>query len=166
MNKAENPYAKLSTASLDAPAGIKREVRAFEASSVRTERVILVDDDSGLRGATQQILEELGFEVEAFANGQQAIEAITRDNRPISLLLTDYNMPGLTGYQLAQLVRAKRPDIPILIASGSAEEVIRADFDQTLRPPFLQKPYSLRGLAHKVREILDLVTTDFSVTAQ
>ena len=133
---------------------------AFEASQVRTGRVILVDDDSGVRTATRHILEYLGFEVQAYPDGQTAIQAIAQDRQPISLLVTDYNMPGLTGYELARLVRMQRPDVPILIASGTDKDSILAQVDPTEMPPFIQKPYSLKSLARKVREILDLATTE------
>ena len=133
---------------------------ALEESYTRTERIILVDDDSSMRRTTQQILEHLGFEVQAYPNGQAAIQAIARDRRPIALLVTDYNMPGLTGYELARLVRMQRPDVPILIASGTDKDSILAQVDPTEMPPFIQKPYSLKSLARKVREILDLATSE------
>ena len=132
----------------------------FEDSDARTERVILVDDDSRVRNATQQILEYLGFEVQAYPDGQTAFQAIAQDCQPISLLMTDYNMPGLTGYELARLVRTQRPGVPILIASGADEDSILAEVDPSEMPPFIQKPYSLNSLATKVREILDLATAE------
>jgi len=136
-----------------------RDDFVFDESHARTERVILVDDDSSVRTATQHILEYLGFEVQAYPDGQTAIQAIARDRQPISLLVTDYNMPGLSGYELAQLVRTQRPEVPILITSGAAEDSILAEVDPSEMPPFIQKPYGLKSLAHKVREILDLATT-------
>lgn len=132
----------------------------FQESHERTQRVILVDDNSSMRSATRLALEELGFEVEAFANGNQALAAITRDNRPISLLITDFNMPGLTGYELAQLVHLERPEIPILIASGNDENSILAGVDPVVRPSFIQKPYSLRNLARKIREMLNVAPSE------
>ena len=139
---------------------ISRDDFAFEESHARTERVILVDDDSSVRTATQHILEYLGFEVQAYPDGQTAIQAIARDHQPISLLVTDYNMPGLTGYELAQLFRTLRPEVPILIASGADENSILAEIGPSEMPPFVRKPYSLNSLANKVREILDLATTE------
>ena len=99
--------------SFDLPPECQDNCHAPREAHRRTERIILVDDNSMMRRATRQILEELGFEVQAFANGQEAIEAIAKDARPIALLLTDYDMPGLTGYELAQRVRIERPEMPI-----------------------------------------------------
>ena len=93
--------------------------------------------------------------MQAFANGQEAIEAIAKDARPIALLLTDYDMPGLTGYELAQRVQIERPEMPILIASGMDPDWIFAQVGPTVRSAFIQKPYSLKKLARTVRELLN-----------
>ena len=122
-----------------------------------TERVVLVDDNSNIRRLARELLEELGYQVEAYANGQQALAAIARDSRPIALLVTDFTMPELTGYQLARKIREERPGLPILIVSGLSEDTV---MPASLEPafPFLQKPYSLKSLARKIREILDVET--------
>jgi CheY-like chemotaxis protein len=148
----------------------RSERQSFDESLFKMERIVLVDDDSALRRTTQQILETLGYQVDAYSNRPEALGAILRDPRPISLLLTDYDMPGLTGYELAQLVRAEHPTIPILISSGWTEESIMSDVDPHRRPPFLQKPYTLKSLARKIREILDVATPEppssFAVAGQ
>ncbi len=136
------------------------EMQVFDEFPCGAERIVLVDDDSSIRRATRQILEELGYEVEVYPNGSDALVAITRDPRPISLLVTDYNMPGLTGYELAQRVRAERPGIPILISSGSPVESIMPEADSSATLPFLPKPYTMKSLAHKIREILDVATAE------
>lgn len=141
------------------PANIS-ERQSLDESPFRMERIVLVDDDSSTRRTTQQILEALGYQVDAYSSGPEALRAILRDPRPISLLLTDYDMPGLTGYELAQLVRAEYPTIPILISSGWTEESIMSNVDPDNRPPFLQKPYTLKSLARKIREILDVSTPE------
>jgi two-component system cell cycle sensor histidine kinase/response regulator CckA len=144
--------------------------QSFDESLFKMERIVLVDDDSSIRRTTQQILETLGYQVDAYSNGPEALRAITRDSQPISLLLTDYDMPGLTGYELAQLVRAERPGIPVLICSGWPEESLMAAVNPDSRPPFLQKPYTLKSLARKIREILDAsapeALSSFAVSGQ
>ncbi len=151
------------------PANIS-DRQSLDESPFRMERIVLVDDDSSIRRTTQQILETLGYQVDAYSNGPEALRAILRDPRPISLLMTDYDMPGLTGYELAQLVRAERPGIPILMSSGWTEESIMSGVNPSSRPPFMQKPYSLKSLAHKIREVLDASTpeppSNFAVSGQ
>ena len=126
----------------------------------RAERIVLVDDEHSIRKTTQLILEDLGYEVEAYANALDALKAMTRDRRPIALLVTDYDMPGLTGFEFAKMIRAKRPEIPILLSSGWAEESVETEINPNVKIPFLQKPYTLRILAHKIREILNLAASE------
>lgn len=125
------------------------------------ERIVLVDDNSIMRTTTQQALENLGFEVQVFANGKEAIEAIAQDPRPISLLLTDHEVPGLTRGELERRVRIERPDMPILVASDSDQNWIFAQFDPTLRLAAIQKPYSLKKLARTIRAILNGTPEEF-----
>jgi CheY-like chemotaxis protein len=120
-----------------------------------TERIVLVDDDRNLRKTTRMLLEDLGYQVEAYANGPEALTAMAQSRHPVALLLTDYEMPGLTGYQLIQLVLAEYPGVRILLASGRSEDSILPGCDPKYRPPFLPKPYSFSHLARRVREVLD-----------
>jgi CheY-like chemotaxis protein len=140
---------------LDLPAECKDRGGALGGSRFRTERIVLVDDNSIMRTTTQQALESLGFDVQAFANGEEAIEAIAQDPRPISLLVTDYEMPGLTRGELERRVRIERPDTPILVASGSDQHWRFAQFDPAIRLTVIQKPYSLKKLARTIRAILN-----------
>ena len=120
-----------------------------------TERVVLAEDDPGVRKATLLILEDLGYQVEAYASGPEVLDALAKDDRPVELLLTDFDMPGLTGYELARRLLALRPDARVLLTSGSPEESIVPRVKPTDWPPFIPKPYTCRSLGHKLREVLD-----------
>ena len=85
---------------------------------------------------------------------------MARDRRPIALLVTDYDMPGLTGFEFAKMVREVRPELPILLSSGWDEDSVETEITSNVKIPFLQKPYTLIGLAHKIREILNLATSE------
>lgn len=120
-----------------------------------TERIILAEDDSRIRGVTYELLEDLGYRVEACANGIEALESIARAHRPFDLVLTDHDMPGLTGYELAQRIRAEHPGLRVVISSGWPKDSILPRLDSKDWPPFLPKPYTLRTLARIIREVLD-----------
>ncbi len=142
--------------SVPTPSGVLDE--SFDAVPGAAERIVVVDDNANIRRLAQQILEEAGYEVEAYASGPEALAAIARDSRPISLLVTDFEMPEFTGYELALRVRAERPEMPVIIASGLPEDNVMPDGELRVRFPFLPKPYSLRSLARKIREVLELTT--------
>lgn len=80
--------------------------------------VLLVDDDSALRTLLYRFLNEGGYNVLGAANGVDALAICHQFRRPIALLLTDVDMPGMTGFELAEQVHAIRPDMRILIMSG------------------------------------------------
>src|ERR1700731_3553707 len=116
-----------------------------EDHSTHAKRILLVDDDVGILGVAAEMLETLGYDVIAACTGLEAL-AILRDNSRISILLTDIQMPGMGGEELAGIAATSRPDLRVIFASGS----IRPSADAA----FLQKPYKtadLVGLLPPVR---------------
>jgi len=93
--------------------------------------------------------------VEAYPSGPEVLEALAKDDRPVELLLTDFDMPGLTGYELARRLLALRPGARVLLTSGSPEESIVPPVKPTDWPHFIPKPYTCRSLGHKLRAVLD-----------
>lgn len=109
--------------------------------------VLVVDDQSDVREVAVAHLEALGYQVAQAASGRTALDLI--GNRGgVDLLIADYAMPGMSGVELARAVRAKRPDLPVVIVtgyvdvSGVAAEIEGADF--------LKKPYRISELAATV----------------
>ncbi len=120
-----------------------------------TERIVLAEDDPNLRKSIQVVLRELGYQVQAFASGRDVLAALSVDERPIELLLTDFELPGLTGYELAGRLRTLRPNIKVLLTSGMSEDNIAPTVKPADWPPFIRKPFNLNSLGHKLREILE-----------
>lgn len=96
-----------------------RPQNLFERSSCRGI-VLLVDDEALVRMMTCDMLSELGFDVVEANSAEHALDLVERGLRP-DLLMTDHLMPGLTGPELAQELRAIMPDLKVLIVSGYAE---------------------------------------------
>jgi len=120
-----------------------------------TETVLLVEDAAAVRAVTRQVLDRLGYTVLEAPNGQAALHLATKHHGPIHLLLTDVIMPELGGRQVAEQLRALRPEIRVLYASGYTDDaVVRHG---VLQPgiAYLQKPFTREVLARKVREVLD-----------
>jgi signal transduction histidine kinase/CheY-like chemotaxis protein len=110
----------------------------------RSGRILLVEDEPGLRDIARRILERAGFEVTAAAAPDEAILAAESMTEAIDLLLTDVVMPGMRGPELAIRLRTSRPGLRVLLVSGYAEEIVEGGRDDSL--PFLAKPFSAESL--------------------
>ena len=121
-----------------------------------TETVLLVEDEPALRQLASLVLEELGYTVLEASNGREALRVVEKRNgQGIDLLLTDVVMPQMGGKELADRIRAARPDTKVLFSSGYTEEAIVHHGVLNDGVAFLHKPYTPDILARKVREVLD-----------
>jgi two-component system cell cycle sensor histidine kinase/response regulator CckA len=100
------------------------------------------------------LLERHCYTVLRAATGEEAVNLARRFSGRIDLLFSDMVMPGLTGYQTAVAVKALRPDIRQLFASGYSEDLHVNRDSQEANPPFIEKPYGVEGLLLAVREAL------------
>jgi CheY-like chemotaxis protein len=117
--------------------------------------VLVVEDDVQVRGFVLSQLRDLGYRVLEAADGPQA-QAILESDAAVDLLFTDVVMPGgLTGRQLAEVAKRKRPALKTLFTSGYTEDsVLRlGQLDPGVR--LLSKPYRRQELAQRIRESLD-----------
>jgi two-component system, chemotaxis family, chemotaxis protein CheY len=105
-------------------------------------RVLLVEDDPGMRDAIRALLERAGFHVSVASDGAEAWELLGRGPRP-SAILTDLYTPRMTGHDLVARVRrtARLAAIPIIAMSGA-----RADRSRPAAEAFLEKPFSREQL--------------------
>jgi CheY-like chemotaxis protein len=122
-----------------------REVLVASATSVSTGagRVLLVDDELAVRSTTADMLRELGYEVEEAGDAAAALRML--DEYLPDFVVTDHLMPGITGTELAGLVRERFPNVPTLIVSGYADI-------EGLSPhlPRLTKPFRRHELAASI----------------
>jgi signal transduction histidine kinase len=91
-----------------------------EPTHGRSATVLLVDDDEAVRVVTGAMLKDLGYAVHEAASGVVALRVL-ETNMPVDLLMTDLAMPFMTGAQLAQAARARRPGLPVVFISGYAD---------------------------------------------
>jgi two-component system C4-dicarboxylate transport response regulator DctD len=101
--------------------------------------VALVDDDEDLRTATAQLLRLHGFEVVQYADGTAALPDLTPAFRGI--LITDVRMPSMTGLELFEAVRARDPELPVLLLTGHGEIGMAVDAIRNGAWDFLSKPF-------------------------
>lgn len=131
-------------ASAAPPEVLRRRPRA-------TETVLLAEDEDGVRRLVQRALEHQGYRVLPARSGEEAERIARAHHGPIDLLVTDVVMPGMGGRELADALKARRPQLKVLYMSGyTNDEVIR--YGVTLaHDAFLQKPFTPTRLVAMVR---------------
>jgi hypothetical protein len=128
---------------------------AVASDSLRgTETVLVVEDEEVVLALISRALNSSGYRVIEARNPREAIEAAAGAKGQIHLLLTDMTMPEMNGRQLAGEIKAVRPDIAVLYISGYAARSAGPEEMQQDQAFFLQKPFTVEGLARKVRQVL------------
>jgi signal transduction histidine kinase/ActR/RegA family two-component response regulator len=118
-------------------------------------RILLVEDQTALRLVVCEVLEELGYQVEAFEDGPAALAHLQGSERP-DLLLSDIGLPGgLNGRQVAERCRELYPELKVLFITGYDESAVLSDGQLLQGTAVLTKPFELDALAERVREMLD-----------
>ncbi len=137
--------------------GEVRTTKPSEDSPGGCETVLLVEDEASVRQASRQFLAQSGYTVLEASDGEDALRVSRKHGGTIHLMVTDVVMPRMGGPRLAERLAEERPDMKVLFVSGYAENTVlqHGTIDVTTR--FLQKPFSLKALARKVREVLEAV---------
>nr|WP_248306352.1 response regulator [Devosia oryzisoli] len=113
---------------------------------------MVVDDDALITLNTVDIVTDLGHvALEAFS-AREALDVLAA-HPEVSLIITDYGMPGMSGADLAKAARQQRPGLPVLLATGYAD---LPDNSGEIDLPRLEKPYRQEDLAQRIDEILGL----------
>jgi signal transduction histidine kinase/CheY-like chemotaxis protein len=132
------------------------EADTAQAERGRTsETVLVVEDDEDVRAYTVGILRELGYRVIEAFDGITALQVLGRADQPISLLLTDVVMPYMSGSELAEAARLRRPEIKVLFMSGYTRDAITRDGRLEIGVELLSKPFTYASLSKKLRAIMD-----------
>jgi two-component system, cell cycle sensor histidine kinase and response regulator CckA len=145
------------------PAAAGPETWAVQAkSAVRstprgTETVLVVEDEGAIRALMRHILAGYGYSVLEAARGDEAVRVVESHAGPIHLLISDVVMPGIDGRVVAERVAARHPAVRVLFISGYMDDAVVRHGILQEEVNFLQKPFSPVALAHKVREVLDVL---------
>lgn len=118
-------------------------------------RVLFVDDEAALTEIGQELLESLGYQVVAETDPLRALARFREAPRSVDVLITDQNMPGLTGADLTREVLALRPELPVLMLTGFSETITREKAKALGIREFLLKPILRRDLAKAIEVALD-----------
>jgi two-component system cell cycle sensor histidine kinase/response regulator CckA len=126
-----------------------------------TETIMVVEDEQSLRELVTRVLRQYGYQVLEAAHGPEAIRIWQASPCKPELLLTDMMMPeGMSGWELAEQIRATTPNVKVLFTSGYSPELFNRDVELDQQVNFLPKPYHPRTLAGTVRTCLDKDSRD------
>lgn len=123
-------------------------------SAACTDHILVADDDNATRAALVRAVADLGYAVHAVADGNEAVRAFEAGS--FALVLSDIDMPGKTGIELLQAIRAKSLDVPVLLITGSARldtAIAAVDHGAT---KYLQKPVDRAVLQDAVRRAMQV----------
>jgi two-component system cell cycle sensor histidine kinase/response regulator CckA len=139
-------------AAVPAPVESEKPQAARDLTGVGT--ILLVEDEDAVRDFAVRALSMRGYKVLDACGGEEALEIVRGLDGPIDLLISDVVMPGMEGPALVKAVREIMPDLRVIFISGYAEEAFRNSPDRPEDCLFLPKPFSLKQLTSKVKEVL------------
>ena len=118
------------------------------------QHVLYVDDDEVMVLMVQGLLQRLGYRSTCLLDAEEAIAMVTRDPGCVDLVVTDFNMPGCTGLDVARALALVRPNLPVLISSGYISDELRASAAKLGVVGVMQKEHTLEDLGARMRDAL------------
>ena len=123
-----------------------------EDAPLHSAKILVVEDEPGVRSVICRLLEEGGFRVLQAENGVEALDVLAKIQDPPELILTDLLMPDMGGLELAERVKRLYPRVGLLLMTGHAGE--SEPLEQTECAPLLRKPFTRDELAVHLRQLL------------
>jgi two-component system, cell cycle sensor histidine kinase and response regulator CckA len=120
-----------------------------------TETILLVEDEEPLRKVVIELLTQIGYNVLSASNGREAMRVAEAHPDKIHLLITDVLMPEIDGPELAKALCALRPDLKVIYISGYTDTSLAPEGVLPAGTVLVNKPFSVRVLSAKMREVLD-----------
>jgi len=142
------------------PAAAGSSKGGSEPSTRRPPQILVVDDEPAVRRFIADALRGAGYEVVVAANGREALAIVYQQSRAPSMLVTDMEMPGMNGVELAARVRADRPGIRVVLMTGREASVARARAREGLVEGVLLKPFGLAELLDAVFDAIGAPAAD------
>jgi CheY-like chemotaxis protein len=129
-----------------------------------TASVMVVEDEPMVAELTRRILTHAGHRVQVAHDGEAALATI-RQNPAVDVVVSDVVMPRLGGLELARILAVERPELPVLLVSGYAEDERRLHDEVLARTPFLPKPFKATELVGAVGALLERAGARVEATA-
>ena len=127
---------------------LKRYAARLKGQPAKPLLVLVVDDEQAVRDFVDRVLREAGYRTMVAASGPEAIELASKE--PIDLLLTDVNMPQMTGDELARRLRHDEPSLKVLYLTGFSDQLFNEKTTLWQDEAYLEKPCTIEGLLQAV----------------
>jgi CheY-like chemotaxis protein len=111
--------------------------------------ILVVEDNEDVGRFTTELLEDLGYRVARAANADEALATLQKDEFAVDLVFSDVVMPGMSGVELATLLRERYPGLPVVLTTGYSNVLAE---NSHLGFEFIQKPYSVEALSRVLRK--------------
>ncbi|GMT47725.1 MAG: hypothetical protein IEMM0007_1291 [bacterium] len=139
---------------------VKSEDEARKAYPVQKlqgsgERILLVEDEEGVRGFASEALRGSGYVVIEAVNVQEALDIFEREKGDFHLILSDVVLPDNSGLHLVDQLLSYKPDLQVLLSSGYTDQKSQWPLIREREFRFLQKPYALGDLLQAVKEVIE-----------
>lgn len=129
--------------------------RAVDTGGTGAPRVLVVDDDPMVRTVYRRILERAGYAIVEASDGPDGIEAFLADTACWAAVVLDLTLPGLDGRVVLDALRGRRPDMPVVVATGWTASEAAAMLAPDPDVVYLEKPFSSQVLIDALRRALD-----------
>lgn len=133
---------------------LAQERAATPRTSGHGERILYVDDDETMVLMVERLLQRAGYQSHVCLSAQEAVEAVRMHPDAFDLVVTDYNMPGLSGLQVARALAQLRPSLPVVVSSGYIGDELRAEARQLGVKALLEKQNTFEELCPLVAKLL------------
>ena len=117
------------------------------------ERILYIDDDEAIVFLMTRLLERQGYRVSGFTDAQAALAAMRTDPARFDLAVTDYNMPGMSGLDVARALKKIRPDLPVAMASGYLTDQLRLEAPAAGVSELIYKPNTVEDLCDAIARL-------------
>jgi two-component system cell cycle sensor histidine kinase/response regulator CckA len=136
----------------------EQKVHRFRMTTSRAcelpKTVLVIDDEEKVRTTIQSLIEKLGYRVLGADSARAALELARSFDSDIDLALLDIKLPDMEGGNLFPLIKQLRPDMKVIICSGYSLDVHVEQILNSGADGFLQKPFALKTIADKIKEVL------------
>jgi DNA-binding NtrC family response regulator len=131
---------------------LKDYAESDEMENQISKRVLIVDDDDILREFLDQVLTAANIEVKSASNAYDALDLLI--NERVELVLTDIQMPGMDGWELAMRIKKSSPETPVILMTGMQRDQIEEKMKKNHIDFILYKPFSIKQLETTVTNYL------------